>query len=66
MCRREQVRGSLTGPTEHDFELLSDGRIIAVWRMGAGDGCGSHIFDTAWCTAHGGYRLLQISPSVLL
>jgi hypothetical protein len=37
--------------------VLSDGRIIAVWRMGAGDGCGKDQFDTEKCLAMGGYAV---------
>merc|ERR1711969_65457 len=48
-------RRSLTGATEHDVAELGNGRLIAVWRMGAGDGCGKQSFDTPLCLQWGGY-----------
>ena len=51
----DRERGSLTGATEHDIAELGGGRLIAVWRMGAGDGCGAELFNTSLCLQEGGY-----------
>ena len=48
--------GTLTGATEHDVvELPSGDGLLAVWRMGAGDGCGKEQFNISLCLAVGGY-----------
>jgi hypothetical protein len=49
--------GTLTGATEHDVVELPGGdrRLMAVWRMGAGDGCNEQLFNFSYCLAIGGY-----------
>eukprot|EP01047_Picozoa_sp_COSAG01_P045808 COSAG01_NODE_4249_length_5207_cov_3.508319_5_plen_84_part_00 len=32
-----------------------DRRLMAVWRMGAGDGCNEQLFNFSYCLAIGGY-----------
>ena len=49
-------QGTITGPTEHDVvELPGSKHLMAVWRMGAGDGCGQQQFNISFCLEVGGY-----------
>ena len=51
------MHGTLTGASEHDVVELPgpDHRLMVVWRMGAGDGCGKEQFNASACLAIGGY-----------